>query len=250
MPRGRERSIRAAPRWVVGALALTLLAQVALQSTRPAPRATPGALPAPPPEALLRLASLGEETALARVLMLWLQAFDYQTGTRVPYRDLDYGRLGAWLDRIIALDPAGQYPLATAARIYAEVPDAARQRVMLDLIYRRFLEDPDRRWPWLAHATLIAKHRLRDLPLAREYAIALQQRTRATDVPVWVRQMEPFILEEMNEIDAARILIGGLLQSGQVKDARDAALLAERLKALEARQRQGPPSFTPPGSPN
>jgi hypothetical protein len=104
---------------------------------------------------------------------------------------------------------------------------------MLDFIYREYLRDPNRRWPWLAHAAIVAKHRLKDLPLARQYAVALQQNTTTPDAPVWVRQMEPFILEDMNELEAAKILIGGLLASGQVKDRRDFELLDRRLKQLE-----------------
>ncbi len=78
-------------------------------------------------------------------------------------------------------------------------------------MYREFLRDPDRRWPWLAHAALLAKHRLKDLPLARRYAQALERHTRARDLPLWARQMEIFILEDMNELEAARIMLGGLL---------------------------------------
>jgi hypothetical protein len=47
--------------------------------------------------------------------------------------------------------------------------------------------------------------------------------------------MEPFILEDMNELEAARLLIGGLIASGQVKDQRDLALLERRLQLLEER---------------
>jgi hypothetical protein len=167
--------------------------------------------------------------------MLYLQAFDYQAGTRVPYKDLDYDRLVDWLTQILELDPRGQYSLMSASRLYAEVPDAAKQRKMLDFIYREYLRDPNRRWPWLAHATLLAKHQLKDLPLARKYALALQQNTTAPDAPTWVRQMEPFILEDMNELEAAKVMIGGLLASGQVKDRRDFELLERRLKQLEER---------------
>ena len=43
------------------------------------------------------------------------------------------------------------------------------------------------------------------------------------------------ILEDMNELEAAKILIGGLIASGQVKDERDLRLLQRRLKLLEDR---------------
>jgi hypothetical protein len=230
-----ERPVADVPRWVIVALALALAAQLTVAAMRPAPRASAEDLPPPPSTALLRLSSLGEPVATARLLMLYLQSFDYRAGSRVPYRDLPYDRVVGWLDRIVDLDPSAQYPLMTASRIYAEVPDSARQRQMLDFVYRRYLEDPNRRWPWLAHAAYVAKHQLKDLPLARRYAVALEKNTTTPDAPVWVRQMEFFILEDMNELEAAKILLGGLLASGQIKDARELTLMESRLKGLEER---------------
>jgi len=230
-----ERPVKDVPPWVIGALAVGLAAQLVVAAVRPAPRATAEDLPPPPSTALLRLASLGEPVAAAKLLMLHLQSFDYRVGSRVPYRDLDYERVVAWLDRIVDLDPLAQYPLMTASRIYAEVPDPAKQRLMLDFVYRRYLEDPNRRWPWLAHAAYVAKHQLKDLPLARRYAVALEKNTTTPDAPLWVRQMEFFILEDMNELEAAKILLGGLVASGQIKDARELAMLQARLKGLEER---------------
>ena len=230
-----ERPVKDVPTWVIGALAVGLAAQLVVAAVRPAPRATADDLPPPPSTALLRLASLGEPVAAAKLLMLHLQSFDYRAGSRVPYRDLDYERVVAWLDHIVDLDPSAQYPLMTASRIYAEVPDPAKQRLMLDFVYRRYLEDPNRRWPWLAHAAYVAKHQLKDLPLARRYDVALEKFTTTPDAPLWVRQMEFFILEDMNELEAAKILLGGLVASGQIKDARELAMLQARLKGLEER---------------
>ena len=99
------------------------------------------------------------------------------------------------------------------------------------------LADPDRRWSSLAQAALVAKHRLKDLPLARRYAAAIQQNVRSADVPLWARQMEIFILEDMNELQAARILLGGLLESGAVRDPAEARFLRQRLEELERRSR-------------
>jgi len=231
----RERPLADVPRWVAAGLAFALALQVGVALLQPRPTARAEDLGPAPGANTLRLAAVGEPVALANLLMLYLQAFDYQAGTRVPYRDLDYDRLVGWLSRILELDPAGQNPLMSASRLYAEVPDPAKQRKMLDFIYGEYLGDPNRRWPWLAHATLVAKHQLKDLPLARQYAVALQQNTTTPDAPVWVRQMEPFILEDMNELEAAKIMIGGMLASGQVKDRRDYELLERRLKQLEER---------------
>ena len=230
-----QRPITSVPRRVLALLALGLAAQIGIKANSPPPRASAEDLPPAPGVAVLRLASFGEPIALAKTLMLYLQAYDYQSGSKVPYRDLDYGRLEAWLSRILELDPRGQYPLLAASRLYAEVPVESKQRSMLEFVYRQFLLDPDRRWPWLAHVTAIAKHRLHDLPLALRYAQAIQRHALADGVPLWAKQMEIFILEDLNELETARLIIGGYLQSGTIKDPAELRFLDERLRQLEAR---------------
>lgn len=231
----RERPLSDVSAPVLALLAAGLVLQIALHAATPAPQARAEDLPPPPAASMLRLASLGEPIALAKVLMLYLQAFDYQSGSKVPYKDLDYVRLEGWLARILELDPAGQYPLLAAARLYAEVPRQAKQRSMLDFIYRQYFLDPNRRWPWLAHATLLAKHRLGDMGLARKFAATLEQNTTAKDVPAWIKTMEIFILEDMNELEAARIVIGGLIASGRVTDRSELMFLNARLGEIEER---------------
>lgn len=224
---------------VLALLAAGLALQIGLHAVAPDPQAKAEDLPQPPSASMLRLASLGEPIALAKILMLQLQSFDYQSGTNVPYKDLDYARLEAWLSRILELDPQGQYPLMAAARLYAEVPREAKQRSMMDFIYRQYFLDPDRRWPWLAHATFLAKHRLKDMDLALKYAAALQKYTTAKDVPAWVTTMEIFIREDMNELETARMMIGGLLASGKITDRGELNFLDGRLHEIEERLKQG-----------
>ena len=218
---------RAAPIGMWLLLAALLGMQITWNARLGPPRVAEEALPPAPRAALLRLASFGETPAAARLTMLYLQAFDL--------RELDYARLTDWLRTALQLDPRSQYPLFAAARIYAEHPDPARSRQMLEFVYEQFQLDPNRRWPWLAHAALLAKHRLNDLPLARRYAAAIDRQTTAADVPLWARQMEIFILEDMNELDAARIMLGGLLASGRITDPSEAAFLKQRLEELSRR---------------
>jgi hypothetical protein len=230
-----ERPISAVPRIVMLGLAVLLAMQLALKATLPAPAAAASDLHALPSLPILRLAANGDPAPLAKLLMLYLQAFDRSAANAISYQALDYDRLIDWLEKIVDLDPAGQYPLHAASRIYAEVPDPEKKRKMLDLVYRRFFADPDRRWPWLAHAASVAKHQLRDLPLAQRYAAALQAKATGPAVPLWARQMEAFILEDMDELETARIMIGGFVQSGQVKDAGELRFLEQRLQEIEAR---------------
>jgi hypothetical protein len=218
---------RAVPAWIVVLLAASLAAQVGWHAALGPPRTADDGLPPAPSARALRLAAFGEAEAASRLCMLYLQAFDVH--------GLDYARLAAWLRALLELDPRGQSPLFAAARVYAEHPDPARSRLMLELIHEQFRLDPDRRWPWLAHAALLAKHRLKDLALARRYAAAIDRHTAAAEVPLWAKQMEIFILEDMNELEAARIMLGGLLASGRITDPAELSFLKQRLEELESR---------------
>jgi len=237
-----ERPVASVPRWILAFFAVSLAVQLSVSARRIGMSSEAEDLPAPPRAAALRIGSMGEPEALSRVAMLYIQSFDYHGTNALPYRRLDYDRLIKWLRGIQALDPLSKYPLFLASRVYAEVRDPDRQRKMLEFIYEAFVEDPNRRWPALAHACLVAKHMLHDLPLSLKYARAIDRLTTASDVPVWAKQMEVFILEDMNELDAARIMLGGLLAKGQVRDETERRYLELRLKSMEERAR----SQTPP----
>jgi len=213
------------PGWILGLLAASLAAQIAWHASRPPVRPGAEKLPPPPRAAVLRLAAFGENPAAARLVMLYLQEFGA--------RGVDPARLTAWLRVALSLDPLSSYPLFAAARVFAETPDAAASRVVLEFVYQEFMRDPNQRWPWLAHAALLAKHRLKDLPLARRYAAAIDRQTTSRDVPLWARQMELFILEDLNELEAARIMIGGLLDKGEIQDPNELRFLDQRLREIE-----------------
>lgn len=228
------RPLTAVPAVLWWLLAAALAAQLAWHVARPGPQAQARDLPPPPAVAAARVMVLGEEALASRLVMLWLQAFDNQPGVSIPFRHLDYERVVAWLALALELDPDNDYPLLAASRLYAEVPDATRQRRMLEFVYHAFLRDPDGRWRWLAHATLLAKHRLGDLPLALRYARALTEHATGPGVPFWARDMTVAVLEDMGELEAARALVGGLLESGTIHDPRELSFLERKLEALAA----------------
>lgn len=229
-----ERPISSVPGVVLGVLGLALAAQLAWHGARPGPSARARDLPPPPPLELLSVSSLGARSVAARLLMIWLQAWDNQSGVSVPFSRLDYARVQAWLGRSLELDPRTGYPLLSASRVYAAVPIEAKKRAMLDWVHARFLEDPDRRWPWLAHAAITAKHQLQDLPLALRYARSMTEHATGPEVPGWARDMTIIVLEDMGELAAARIVLGGLLDSGRVTDPHELRFLLNKLEELEA----------------
>ena len=230
-----ERSLNHVPKAVLAILAGALALQISLKMAHPVVPPAASDLHPPPSQSSLRLASLGDPIPLAKVLMLYLQSFDYQALNRIPFQDLNYDTVQQWLLSILWLDPKGQYPLLAASRLYAEVPNEGKARQMLEFVYQQFADDPDRRWPWLAHAAAIAKHRLNDLPLAKRYAAAIQKHASGPNVPLWAKQMEIFILEDLNELETARIMIGGFLSSGTIRDAGEIRFLDQRLREIEAR---------------
>src|SRR5204863_4068904 len=80
-----ERPLSHVATWIWLALAVALAAQLALRSAQPHASRQTGDLPPAPDAAALRLAAFGEPEALARVLMLYLQAFDYHGSNTLTY---------------------------------------------------------------------------------------------------------------------------------------------------------------------
>ncbi|MEO5378531.1 MAG: hypothetical protein H7832_12235 [Magnetococcus sp. DMHC-6] len=221
------------PLKVVLFLLLSLCLQALWHAHHPPTQAQVEDLSAPPSLAVLQLASIGEPEVLSRILMLWLQAMYHQSGVSLSFKDLNIDHVLMWLDRMLSLDAKGQYPLLAAARFFANVPVEKNQRLVGAFIYEQFFKDPNQRWPWLAHMAITAKHRLNDLPLARKYAVAIAKYATGPHVPSWAKQLEIPILEDMGELESARLLIGGLIQSGQITDSHELVFLNSRLQELE-----------------
>ncbi len=239
---GRVRPPSSVPLAVRLVLMASLLVQLCWGHTRPVAIATAEALPDAADTRLLQLSAMGEPGTLAKVLMLWLQVFDNQPGISIPFARLDYARVINWLDAVLDLDDRFQYPLLFASRVYTETPDNGRKRQMLEFVHRRFHEDPERRWPWMAHAVYVAKHRIGDLQLALRYANALRLNVNSDVTPPWVTQMEIFVLEELGELDSARILIGGLLASGKLEgNDNELRFLKNKLAELQLKEQWSNP---------
>jgi hypothetical protein len=235
-----ERPVSAVP-WSARIVLLVALGiQIAWHAASPKPAATAAALALPPPASWLRAGSLGEPIALSELLVLYLQAFDNQPGVSVPFKDLDYAAVEAWLTRALELDPSSQYPLLMASHLYTQVPDDAKRRRMLEFVHRQFMLDPDRRWRWLADGVITAKHQLKDVPLALSYADDIAR--YAPGASDWARQMRIFIREDIGQVEAATVLLGGLLASGEVTDEAEVRFLTERLEQMKSAEKSSPPS--------
>ena len=230
---GRERAMKYVPRAVLVFIFLAFISQVILHIQASRQSASFRQLGDPPSLQQMQILALADPVALSRFTMLWLQSYDDQPGISTSFRQLDYNNLVAWLDLVLKLDVRTQYPLLAASRVYSEVADEFRKRRAIDFVARKFPDDPVHRWPSMAHAVFVAKHKLKDLELALQYAQILATNLQGVNAPAWVKQMHIFVLEDMGELESAKVLLGGLLESGEVTDDQELRFLHFRLKQLE-----------------
>lgn len=224
-----------APKALWAALAAGLFVCAALSTVRGQPAAKLEPLGEAPSVLMARLVSMEEPVAFAKMANLVVQAHDIQPGASLPWGQIDYKQLISWLDLSLQLDPRAQYPLMAGARLYTQVVnDTQRQRQMMDWVARRFLEDPAKRWPWMAHVVYVAKTQVKDAALAMQYAELLRIKTeQLREVPAWARQLAIFLRIQMNQLQAARFLIANLIDSGQVSDPNELRFLMHTLGQLE-----------------
>jgi hypothetical protein len=214
--------------WLVLVFALAL--QGIWKFHEPSPEAYARNLTNPPDPRWVKVWDMGENAFAGELLSLELFSHDEQPGVSLPYAALDYERVKAWMAVALELDPHNNNVLLAAAQVYSQVPDPKRVRIMLDFIHQQFLYDPDSRWPYLAHAALLARHRLKDINLALGFAKGLSTVKTAPD---WARQMSLLLLSDMGEKAQAKILLGGLIASGTLKDEKEIAFLVNRINSYK-----------------
>jgi len=229
----KDRPLRDVPMPVMFMLLLMFAVQLIWHSQQAPVVARAEDLPLPKSARTYVMSSFGEPIATSKVLNLWLQAFDTQPGVSLPLQALDYKVVEKWLDTIMELDPRGHYPMLVATRIYGSVSNRAKQREMMDYVFHKFSENPNKNWRWLAEAVIIAKHELKDMKLALKYADALTARATGPNVPYWAKDMKIIVLEDIGEVEAAKILVGGLLESGEITDPYELRFLQNKIKVLE-----------------
>ena len=229
----KDRPVKDVPKAVKVLLILALVLQLLWHSLQEPVVARAEDLAAPLSARTYVMSSLGEPIAAAKFLNLWLQAFDNQPGASISFHQLNYPRLTKWLDTILELDPEGHYPMLVAARVYGSIKDPEKQRIMTDYIFYKFNEDPDKYWRWLAHAIITAKHEIKDNDLALKYAHALAEKATGKNVPYWAKDMKIIVLEDMGEVEAAKILVGALINSKEITDPYELNFLTHKIAILE-----------------
>lgn len=193
-------------------------------------------LPSPPADTSLFSFNFAEPQLLARSLMLWLQTYDSQSGKLIQYDQLSYEDIIKWLTLVHKLNKRSQYPMITATHLFTETRDQSKVRQMLGFVEQSFLSNPEAFWRWQAYAIVLAKHRLKDIDYALQLAQNLNKATKNHQIDAWARDMEFLILEDIGEFEASALLIKNLLDSGEIKEARELRFLTSKLKAIKDKQ--------------
>ena len=220
---------------VLALLAAGLALQLGLHAALPEPRAQAPDLMPPPTASLLRLASFGEPIALAKILMLQLQAFDYQSGSKVPYKDLDYAHR-----RGLALAHPRTRSRGTIPAARSQPPVRRGSGRSAAAQHARFRLPPVPARPQPALALARARHLPRQAP-PEGHGPGAQIRGRPAKVHHGQGRaglgdtMEIFIREDLNELETERIMIGGLIASGRITDPSELKFLDGRLHEIEER---------------
>lgn len=176
-----------------------------------------------------RIASIGSERLMSYLLAIRLQLHDNQLGKHIRYEQLDYQKLIRWLEQINRLNIESEYPSLLASRVYSQITDKKKQRLMIDFIQRSFTQNPRLNWRRMTEATILAKHKLGDLELALSLSEQLTNQPADVVMPHWARDMQFILLGEMNEFEAGIAIIVALLESGSIKDPDEERFLKGKL---------------------
>jgi hypothetical protein len=181
----------------------------------------------------------GSEDLWSYLLMFKVQLHDNQRGRHENYKNLDYKTLGQWLLTLSQLNQQSDYPAFLAARVYSQVDDPEKIRMIIDVIDQLFEQAPALHWRRMTEACLLAKHRLNDLDLALKLASKVAALPDSITLPFWARDMKIILLDELNELESAQILISSMLQSGSITDNDEIRFLQSRLLKIQQQMLSG-----------
>ena len=173
--------------------------------------------------------SAGSQLLLSYLLVIRLQLHDNQAGRHIRYSLIDYDRLLEWFDRISKMNPASEYPMFLASRVYSQTANKTQIRKLLKYIDSNFKRNPQLFWRNQAEATVIAKHKLGDPELALQMAARLYEQPETIKMPQWARDMHFLLLADLNEFESSIAVVEALLGSNSITDPDEIRFLREKL---------------------
>lgn len=168
-----------------------------------------GIVPDVPGERAVRALSFGDEQAFFRLLSLNIQSSGDTFGRFTALYKYDFNRLYHWFTLLTKLDGQSNYLPSMATYYFSQTQNPNDVKYIVD-----FLEDytqgrEKEKWWWVAQASYLAEHKLRDT----ERALRIAERLRGIrGIPLWAQQLAAFIHEKRGEFGEALAIMEEILK--------------------------------------
>ena len=182
----------------------------------------------------LKLLEFGDSQFLYRLLSQKIQMAGDSYGRATKLEEYDYDVLDKWLYQINALDNKSNYLPSIAAYLYGNSNNNGDLIKIINYLKSHWQNTGGKNWWWLTQAIYIAKHKIKDLPLALDLAIKLNS-TDKIIIPEWAKTLPLIILAVMGEHEAAMQVVQKIIDQPDITDQELNFInyfLEERLQSL------------------
>ena len=149
--------------------------------------------------------SLGDEQAYFRMKTMELQMAGDTFGRTTALKDYDFPLLKKWFFYLDELDSRSNFTPSIAAYYFSRTQNPPDVIYPLDYLEAHADRDPPNKWWWYSQAIYLANSVLKDKPRALQ--IAKKLRAVEADMPMWARQMEVFMHEDLGDKDTAEAIM-------------------------------------------
>lgn len=169
-------------------------------------------VPPAPSEVGATASFLGDEELAYRSIAITLQSFGNATGQVMALKDYHYKNLGTWFDLGDSLNQKSNYVPFLAGYYFAGNQDPSKLMPVINYLRRVGAYSDEDKWRYLGQAVYLARHKMKNMPLAMELAKELAA-TYKTGMPAWVIQMPAIVASGMGEQEMAYNLMLDTLQN-------------------------------------
>lgn len=177
------------------------------------------------------VAFLGDKEMAYRSLAITMQSFGNDTGQVMALKDYNYKNLGTWFDLGDQLNPHSDYVPFLAAYYFAGSQDPSKLMPVITYLRRvGTYSEPDK-WRYLGQAVFLARHKMKNMPLALELADELAKSYKyKLGMPLWPLQMRAIIASDMGEKEMAYNLMLDTLQTkGKDVDPSETSYMVNKI---------------------
>jgi len=168
-----------------------------------------GIVPAVPGDRTVRALSFGDEQAFFRLLALNIQNSGDTFGRFTALYKYDFNKLYHWFHLLDGLDNESNYLPSMATYYFSQSQNRDDVRYIVDYLDEYTEGRAKEKWWWVAQASYLASHKMKD----DDRALALAERLRGVKgIPLWAQQLAAFEHEKRGEFGDALAIIQEILK--------------------------------------